>query len=516
MMTRRRGVPAGSGGSLDPAATSLVKKSIRPPRNGRRERDHRTGMPDAPSTCPACASLLAHDQRYCLGCGARVGAHRVSRQSLQPAAAPARPAATTARGRGGLPRPRTTAALVLATLGAGTLAGAAAGPGVRAATTTRTPIVAVAPAPATTPAATPAPPDGSALPDDDGGSAAAPDAGSRDPAPAPAVVAAPEPSAAAAAPDTGTATPAPSEPQPAAATPAPDGPPAKHVVVVALTGHDATAFAADSPAAYLARELPTQGVLLRGYRATTTGSLANALSLLAGAEPTDATRGDCPDPADASCRLKDGAASLPAALVDSARSWKAYVQGLPAPCGTDPAPGYAPARNPFAFMGLQDCASSEASTDALEADFADTDLAPAFGYVVTDPCHDGREQADCPGLEPTGLLRADAWLREWVPKITGSKAFADDGLLVVLFDGGNLPAPATPAAAPPAVGAVVVSSFARRDTVSERRYDHLSLLRTISGTFGVAPAGAAGKRSVKPFGHDVLRSQDVPKSETSP
>lgn len=505
MMRRRRGVPSGSGGSLDPAATALVKKSISQSRNGRREREHRTGMQDAPSTCPACASLLAHDQRYCLGCGARVGAHRVEWAPLEPAAPPAPPAAPAVRGRGGLPRPRTAAALILATLGAGTLAGAAAGPGVGAATE-RPQIVALAPAP--TP--TPTPADGSALPDDAGSPAAAPDTGAQ-PAPAPAPEATADPPAPVPSAPATTAEPTPGKHKPAAVAPPPDGPPAKHVVVVALTGHDATAFAADSPAVYLVHELPPQGTLLREYRATTTGSLANALSLLAGAEPTDATQRDCPDPADAGCRLKHGAASLPAALADSARSWKAYVQGLPAPCGTDPAPGYAPTRNPFAYMGLQDCATSEASTDALEADFSDTDLAPAFAYVVPDTCHDGREQADCPGLEPTGLLRADTWLREWVPKITGSKAFGDDGLLVVLFDGGNLP----PAAGPPAVGAVVVSSFVRKGAVSVHRYDHLSLLRTIAGTFGIDPPAAAAKRSVKPFGRDVLRSQDVPSSETS-
>ena len=118
-----------------------------------------------------------------------------------------------------------------------------------------------------------------------------------------------------------------------------------------------------------------------------------------------------------------------------------------------------------------------------------------------------------------GLLRADGWLREWVPKITGSKAFADDGLLVLLFDGGNLPPTATAGAGavePSAVGAVVISRFARKGAVSERPYDHLSLLRTIAGTFGLEPPGSARKRSVKPFGHDVLRSQDLRNSDTTP
>jgi hypothetical protein len=468
-------------------------------------------MPPIPRPCPECESPLASDQRYCLSCGARVAPRLVE---WKPAAAPAPATAAVAPARS-LPRPRTVAALILATLGAGTLAGAAAGPGAGAAT--RAPMIALAqpPAATATPAATAAPLDGSSLADDDG-SAPAPKPG---PQPAPEPASAPEPTHVAAtepaADPAGVTTKPKPKPSPTP-TPAPDGPPAKHVVVVSLTGHDATAFAADSPATYLAHDLPGQGALLRGYRATTTGSLANELSLLAGAAPTDATRADCPDAGAADCRLAEGAASLPSALADGARAWKAYIQGLPAPCSTDAAPGYAPARNPFAFMRLQDCAISEASTDQLEGDFSDTDLAPAFAYVVPDTCHDGREQAECPGLEPTGLLRADAWLREWVPKLTASKAFADDGLLVVLFDGGNLPAPMDPASEPPAVGAVVVSRFARKGAVSEHDYDHLSLLRAIAGTFGVDPSGAAKQRTVKPLGADVLRSQDVLESDTSP
>ena len=265
------------------------------------------------------------------------------------------------------------------------------------------------------------------------------------------------------------------------------------------------AFAAGSPAAYLAHELVPTGALLRRYRPAAGGSIGSALSLLAGAKADT-----CTDLFPADCKLKDGDPSLPSGLTDGARSWKAYVQGLPAPCATDPAPLYSPARNPFAFMALQDCASSEASTDALAGDFADTDLAPSFAYVVPDMCHDGREVADCQGQEPTGLLRADAWLRATIPVITKSKAFADDGLLVVLFDGANLSAGSS------AAGALVVSSFARKGAVSTHRYDDLSLLRTIAGTFGVVPPGASARDAVKPLGGDVLRSQDVPRSETSP
>ena len=40
----------------------------------------------------------------------------------------------------------------------------------------------------------------------------------------------------------------------------------------------------------------------------------------------------------------------------------------------------------------------------------------------------------CANGEPGGLVSADAWLREWVPRITGSPAFKRDGLLLVTFD----------------------------------------------------------------------------------
>jgi hypothetical protein len=266
----------------------------------------------------------------------------------------------------------------------------------------------------------------------------------------------------------------------------PDGPPAKHVVVVSLTGQDAAhAFDPASTATYLAHDLPALGTLLTAYRPVSSGSLANGLELLAGAEPA---------PQD----LPRNAASLPGELEDAARSWKAYVQGSAQNCTRSD-------RDPFTHIpALQDCGLNDVSLDAFAGDFSDTDLAPSLAWIVPDACHDGSDGTCTDATDgATGLARADAWLRTWVPAITGSKAFADDGLLVVLFDGGGLPEPA-PGAERAAVGAVVVSRFAREGTVSAKPYDHLSLLRTLAGTFGVeAPGDAAGKQ-VKPFGRDVF------------
>jgi hypothetical protein len=40
--------------------------------------------------------------------------------------------------------------------------------------------------------------------------------------------------------------------------------------------------------------------------------------------------------------------------------------------------------------------------------------------------------------------------------------------------------------------------------VSQRRYDHLSLLRMLTATFGVDPLGDADAEGVQPFGRDVF------------
>jgi hypothetical protein len=151
------------------------------------------------------------------------------------------------------------------------------------------------------------------------------------------------------------------------------------------------------------------------------------------------------------------------------------------------------------------CATADVDLIALGEDFSSSDLAPSLAYVVPDFCHDGRD-LHCPFAPgTTGLGRADAFLRFVVPAITSSAAFADDGLLVILFDGGNLPVREN-GAKPPPVGAVVLGSFVEKGSVSSRAYDHLSLLRTLAATFGVPAPGRSGRAGVRALGADVFPS----------
>ena len=58
---------------------------------------------------------------------------------------------------------------------------------------------------------------------------------------------------------------------------------------------------------------------------------------------------------------------------------------------------------------------------------------PNFSVISPNLCHDGHD-APCANGEPGGLSSIDAWLREWVPVITGCPAFKQDGLLLITFD----------------------------------------------------------------------------------
>ena len=253
-------------------------------------------------------------------------------------------------------RRSTAAALVLMMLGAGTLVGEASAP----AELPPQPgtIFAVLPSPAPTAVPTPLPsPSPPATPEPAAEDTATPE---------PEDTATPEPTPTAEPAATETATPEPTE------TPEP----AKHVIVVALSG-------------------PALDV------------------------PGDLTKLD----------TYDGSDLAPfGALAELAPPAKAYVQSLTTPCANDPAPLYDRSRNP-----LPSC--SEAKLDDLPGDFADPLTAPAFAYVLPDACHDGRDGDWCAGGK-TGAQRAEAWLNEWIPQITESPAFADGGALAVVFGEG--------------------------------------------------------------------------------
>jgi hypothetical protein len=269
------------------------------------------------------------------------------------------------------------------------------------------------------------------------------------------------------------------------AVPAPAGVPAAspiaHVFVIVLENKNfQDTFGPQSAAPYLARELPRQGVLLEQYFATGHYSLDNYLAMISGQAASLETRADCEAFADFhlegmtgdgqaighGCVYPASIRTLADQLDERHRSWRAYLEdmgndpqrearscGHPALDATDgtqlaEAPSarvragdqYATRHNPFVyFHSIIDsprCATHVLRLEQLARDLRSIRTTPDFAFIAPNLCSDGHD-APCVNGQPGGLRSIDAFLREWVPRITASPAFRRDGLLVVTFDEGE-------------------------------------------------------------------------------
>jgi phosphatidylinositol-3-phosphatase len=124
-------------------------------------------------------------------------------------------------------------------------------------------------------------------------------------------------------------------------------------------------------------------------------------------------------------------------------------------------------------------------------------------------------------------MQANSFLQEWMPRITGSAAYQDHGLLLVTFDeaeggsgptgdasaccneqpGYNTPNPGglTPGPGGGKVGAVALSPCITAGTTTQDAYNHYSLLRWVEDNFGLPRLGYARQATgVNSFDSKVL------------
>jgi hypothetical protein len=335
-------------------------------------------------------------------------------------------------------------------------------------------------------------------------------------------------------------------------------PPAKHVFVIVLENKDAdVTFGPSSPAPYLAHTLPSQGAFLPQYHGTGHNSLDDYISLVSGQAPTIATQADCPVYVDVlpglpaadgqvvgqGCIYPASVKTIADQLEAKGLTWKGYMEDM----GLDPVRDngttcahpaigtpdrtqqasatdqYATRHNPFVyFHSIIDrpavCNARDVPLDRLTGDLARATTTPNLSFIVPDLCHDAHD-ATCADGGPGGLPAADAFLKTWVPRITGSPAFRRDGLLAVIFDeaegdssaccneqpGPNTPAPGGQGGGPGGgrTGAVLLSRFIAPGTVTSQAYNHYSFLRSVEDVFGVGHLGYAGQEGLRPFGADV-------------
>lgn len=352
-------------------------------------------------------------------------------------------------------------------------------------------------------------------------------------------------------------------------------PPIRHVFVIMLENEGYAGTFGD-PAAdpYLARTLPAQGALLTEYYATGHVSNDNYISFVSGQAPNAENQGDCQAYANFTpaglgehdgqqlgegCVYPSAVASLATQLSARGLTWKGYMQDM----GNDPSrestvcahpaintrdktqeavpgDGYVARHDPFVyFHGIIDnpryCDAhvvplgtlsgalprgAPAGTTGLATDLRSVATTPNFSWITPNVCNDGH---DYPCTNQRSLRSAlddiDAFLRSWVPLITSSPAFRENGLLEITFDEsagpqsdssdccGETPGPGSPMPGITGpgggrVGAVLISPFIRPGTVTARPYNHYSSLASIEQLFALPRLGEAATVTTR-FGPDV-------------
>lgn len=331
----------------------------------------------------------------------------------------------------------------------------------------------------------------------------------------------------------------------------------RHVFVIVLENEPyPITFGAQSPAPYLAHELPKQGALLSNYYGIGHYSLDNYIAMISGQAPNAATQNDCHvfsefvrtrpgldangQAIGAGCVYPADVKTLADQLEAAGYTWKGYMEDMgadpareAAACGhvpvgavdvtnhATPKDEYADKHDPFVYFHsiIDDharCAAHVVNLDALENDLRSVASTPNFSFITPGLCHDGHD-APCKNGEPGGLVSADKFLREWVPQILASPAFKQDGLLVITFDEGTdgaaccgeqgLPGGPQPGQFGPGggrIGAVLISPFIAPGTVSQVPYNHYAFLRSMEDIYGLPHLGYAGAPQVRSFGADVF------------
>lgn len=325
-------------------------------------------------------------------------------------------------------------------------------------------------------------------------------------------------------------------------------PEVKHVFLIVLDehGYEGT-FGKASTSPYFAKTLAAQGELIPNYYAVAQGSLANEIALLSGQGPTPQTATNCPEytaiaPGTISaegqvegsgCGYPKETPTLPAQLVESKMSWKAYVEGLTAGCAEEPR------RNPLLYFAAiaesPECAERDVGLEHLEGDLKVARKTPTVSYIVPNACHDGSE-TPCAPEQPAGLAGAEGFLKTVLPEITASPGYKESGLIAITFaqapqvgpsadsssccatpEYPNLPAPTTPAPASTGpvkesggggqVGLLLISPFVEPGSVEETGYyNHFSLLLSIEELLGLQPIGYAAGAALTGFPPELFNA----------
>jgi hypothetical protein len=352
-------------------------------------------------------------------------------------------------------------------------------------------------------------------------------------------------------------------------------PAVRHVFVIMLENEDyASTFGDPAADPYLASTLPKQGALLEDYYATGHESNDNYISIVSGQPPNVQNQADCQIfdnfigvgslsggvEAGTGCVYPASVPNIGTQLTAKGMTWKAYEEDMgndpnreTAACGhpavnsrdgtqdAELGDGYAARHDPFVYFhsvvdnqtycdrhvvalgtvaGTMPPAALRGET-GLATDLKHASTTPAFSFITPNLCDDGHDYP-CTN-QPSGssaLADIDNFLSVWVPKITSSPAFKQNGLLEITFDesdgaqsdstsccgeepGPGSPVPGITGPGGGRIGAVLLSPYIKPGTVTTTPYNHYSSLATWESLFGLSRLADAATVSTS-FGTDVF------------
>jgi phosphatidylinositol-3-phosphatase len=198
------------------------------------------------------------------------------------------------------------------------------------------------------------------------------------------------------------------------------------------------------------------------------------------------------------CNLLIGACSCVVAVqnladqIEAAHlSWMDFGEDMGTPCNLADSGNYAVRHNPFLYY--QDIQSNAARCTAHTVDFTQFDPAsPARFNFIAPNLIDDMHNPDPPNS--TNIPDGDAWIGPHVTSIVSSPAYAQGGLIVIVWDeddgSGGLTGTDDP------IPIFVISPYAKSGGyVSSAHADHYSLLATIEDGLGLGRLGSAATSS---------------------
>jgi phosphatidylinositol-3-phosphatase len=338
----------------------------------------------------------------------------------------------------------------------------------------------------------------------------------------------------------------------------------RHVFVIVLENESAAVtFGPDSPAPYLSTTLPARGAFVPNYYGVGHASLDNYIAMISGQAPNPSTQADCGVFANftaggplgsfgqqpgSGCVYPSNVTTLPAQLGTAKFTWRDYDEDMgadptrePTTCGhpvvgqpdhtevATPTDMYASRHDPFVYFhsiidNAKLCDSHVVNLSLLPNDLSRVPSTRNYTFITPNLCNDGHDAA-CANGQTGGLPAADAFLKTWVPRITASQAFKEDGLLMVIFDEaaggdsssccGELAGPAAPEPGGTGLGggrtgAVLLSPCIAPRTVTNTAYNHYTMLGSVENIFGLSHLGYAGLPHSTYFGTDIYKRQCGP------